>query len=128
MFAPNPSVSDYWLYADVHNDDGSLEAWESPYWRDESAWSKFRHFRSMNFYNRVHLKQNYFVSEDVARYVQRKFVRADGSMPKVTLYRNGMNLISPEPGKILEADEITWVTFSENAAIAEKVLPNGGEQ
>lgn len=126
LFAPNPSVNNYWLTADAKNSRGEEFQWMTPYWPTVGAVEKFRQFRYLNYYNRLNLLQNRIANQDLAEYLSHTLGDAPttGEQLSVQLYLNGVNLVPPPPGEMPAPEELAWVTFSE--AVAE-VTPSNSE-
>ena len=120
MFAPNPSVNHYWLSAEiVVPDEAEPINWTSPYWPSINAAEKFLNFRSLNYYNRVCTRGYRHAAEDLADYLVRQEAKkrnVASDQVKIKLYANGLSMADPPEGEMPEAEEITWVTFSELAA------------
>ncbi|GIX00821.1 MAG: hypothetical protein KatS3mg111_4153 [Pirellulaceae bacterium] len=122
MFAPGPSVNNWWLSAEMHT-DGGVEAWQSPFWMEVSAVEKFRRYRYMNYYNRIQLPQYHRAAADFARFLLRhrmldayRYERRTILAKRVDLFTNGLDL-APPPGSHLPApEEIVWVSFSRRIA------------
>lgn len=130
MFAPNPSVNNYWLTAELQTPDGEKVEWSSPYWPEASTWEKFHGFRSLNYYNRLQLPQYRFAAEDLAAYLRRQMTAEhDGALPvddsngaaqhHLRLFANGLRMVYPTDSSLPPPEEITWVTYSEVIAHSE---------
>ncbi len=118
MFAPNPSVNNWWLTADIETDAGR-ESWSSPFWMEVPTIEKFRRFRYLNYYNRIQLIQYRIAAVDFARFLLRnRMVNAYEARPRqqparrVWLYTNGLELVPPSDGTLPPRNEIVWVSFS----------------
>lgn len=112
MFAPNPSVNNLWLTANVYSKDGTpQDGWTSPYWPTESGWKKFHHFRYMNFYNRLNLPQNRVAVQDFAEFLAEELATKHeyDSEIEIEMQSNSYQMISPEPGLLPSEDELVWV-------------------
>lgn len=135
MFAPNPSVNNYWLTADVYNSDGTPQMWSSPYWANAGTVEKFRRFRFLNYYNRLQLPQHQHAAEDFTQFLSHSALGEPGLLNeylegglvlperwgeaephRVVLYANGLRMHSPEDDSMPLKDDITWITFSESIA------------
>lgn len=119
MFAPKPSVNNYWMSAQITDSAGQSTDWTSPYWPTIGAWEKFYRFRYMNYYNRISTPLHRHCTPDFARYLAREAAAANGDSPDdyfVNLYANGLNMVDPVDRALPPPEEITWITFSELAA------------
>lgn len=70
LFAPDPVLNNAWLSAELTAPDGTLETWNSTYWASSSGWDKFRHFRMMNYANRIATRK-LSARRDLAAYLLR---------------------------------------------------------
>ncbi|RMF42834.1 MAG: hypothetical protein D6753_06565 [Planctomycetota bacterium] len=118
MFAPGPSVNNWWLTAEIETELGR-ESWASPFWMEVSAAEKFRRFRHLNYYNRIQLPQYQIAAFDFADFLRRnRMIDAYEAEPRqiaarhVRLYTNGLEMVPPAPGPLPSRDEIVWVSFS----------------
>lgn len=129
LFAPNPTLNNGVLVAELTDHAGNPATWTSIDWQTASVWTKFHRFRHMNYLQRI--PNNHVAAIDFADYLLRAIPEqesAKGSIRwtpdnqmlepapilapirdiKLYKYRNTMVL---EEGQALPAfDQIPWST------------------
>lgn len=124
LFAPNPVLNNAWVSADLSTPGGETIHWNSTYWATASSWQKFRHFREINYFNRMPFRDSP-VANDFADYVARQELGnnfqaldflpdTDVRQPLWTLElnRNELNMSSPAEGPLPTRDETVWIVTS----------------
>ena len=76
LFAPDPKINNAWISAELRGPDGSFQIWNSPYWATKGNWDKFRHFRMMNYGNRLPFRE-LIAGQDFADYLVNKEFHLD---------------------------------------------------
>lgn len=119
MFAPKPTVNDYWLTAQITDSAGDSSDWTSPYWPTTGTWEKFYRFRYMNYYNRISTPLHRHCTPDFANYLAYEAAATRGDVAdgySVSLYSNGLKMVDPVDGVFLPPDEVIRIAYSELAA------------
>jgi hypothetical protein len=127
LFAPNPTLRNGWIVAEIRDKDGNQAIWVSTDWSKASVWQKFYGARHLNYHQRVVLRPE--ASRDLADYLQQAIPKKENAVPaprwndqfeplppvsfappirEVALYhhRQSLNLAVGEP--IPEESEIVW--------------------
>jgi hypothetical protein len=127
LFAPNPTLRNGWIVAEIRDEAGQQAIWVSTDWSKASIWQKFSGARHLNYHQRVVLTPE--ASRDLADYLQRSIPDRETAVPsprwneafellppspleppvrEVALYhhRHSLNLAVGEP--IPEESEIVW--------------------
>ncbi|MFN7731334.1 MAG: hypothetical protein ACK5OB_05500 [Pirellula sp.] len=81
LFAPNPSVRNHRLLAELRDANDHPATWSSPEWTRASIWEKFYRSRDMNFYQR--LGRNVHASSDFADYLHRAIPVRESATPSI---------------------------------------------
>ncbi|MEI8212034.1 MAG: hypothetical protein WCI02_07785 [Planctomycetota bacterium] len=81
LFAPNPSVDNPRIVAEVLDGENQKGTWSSPEWSRSSIWEKFYRFRHMNYYQRV--GRNVQASSDLADYLHRSIPDRETIIPSI---------------------------------------------
>ncbi len=148
LFAPNPTLNNAWLSAEVFRPDGTQEQiWNSAYWAKTNGWERFVGFRRMNYAIRM-AAVNPSVANDLCDYLARQLIAStarpiaqpivsgDASQPpagaadtaatrdlarpwKIVLSRNQMSIVLPADGTLPKRDETISIASSKNLAVRE---------
>ncbi|MFM2094605.1 MAG: hypothetical protein RIS70_1729 [Planctomycetota bacterium] len=73
MFAPDPAMSISRVSAEFAVDDRQVITWESPAWRQMSIAQRFRHFREINFFDRLLYPRHVVAIGDFGDYLFRTY-------------------------------------------------------
>ena len=76
LFAPNPTLNNAWISAELRGPDGTYAMWNSPYWATESGWEKFRNFRKVNYTNRLPFRE-ILAGQDLADHLLKHEFKLD---------------------------------------------------
>lgn len=127
LFAPNPTLRNGWIVAELVDKNGNQAVWVSTDWSKATVWHKFYGARHLNYHQRVVLGPE--ASRDLADYLQRSIPGRETAtasprwdddfellpptpivspIREVSLYhyRQSLNLAVGEP--IPEESEIVW--------------------
>ncbi len=97
LFAPEVDKVRSRISARFRYADGGTAEWESPRWSEVSPGGKWRHFREIAFYDRVHREWNDELWPSYARYLAREAgLRAGTESPvQVELWRHRILILPP---------------------------------
>ncbi|MEO8268982.1 MAG: hypothetical protein ABI557_04625 [Aureliella sp.] len=144
LFAPNPTLNNAWLSAEVYRPDGTQqEVWNSTYWANSNAWERFFGFRRLNYANRMSAI-NPRAANDLADYLARQLIShtaypiniqspdATSDNPviatqsiesihpwRIVLSRNQLKMTLPDDGTFPKREETLWISSSKNLAVRE---------
>lgn len=81
LFAPNPSLNNETIVAEVRDRMGQDATWRSPDWSQTTAWEKFYRFRHMSYYQRV--GDAHYAAIDFADYLHRTIPGQEVAKPMI---------------------------------------------
>jgi hypothetical protein len=119
MFAPNPVLNNAWVVAELEHSDGTKSEWSSPNWSEIGAVGKFRNFRQMNYFSRIHLDRNRKALPDLIDWIVRAQKSAQ-PIQHVKLFRNEVQLILSDDEELPLREDATWIFSSQ--FLTEKAL------
>jgi len=98
LFAPEVDKENVYVSAKIHLADGRELTWRSPRWDRMSIAQRFRHFRHMEYFDKVRLDENAGAWTDLARYLadRTERVQEKSRVTKVVLIRH-WTVIPPPP-------------------------------
>lgn len=101
LFAPDVKKVMVRVSAEFTYADGATMMWKSPDWKNRSVANKFRHFREMNFYERLRKSDNAEAWPAYCRFLAQEYGhREDGSGPiEVELFVHEIFTHPPESTK-----------------------------
>jgi hypothetical protein len=127
LFAPNPVLNNAWVSADIRERQGATIHWNSTYWATASSWEKFRHFRKVNYFNRMPFRGS-SVAYDFADYIARQELGRDVQAVEtdvngrsnatwtMQLNHNQLNMSPPNDGPLPSREETIWIATSSHLA------------
>lgn len=133
MFAPDPAMSMSRISAEFAADDRQVITWESPAWRSMSIARRFRHFREINYFDRLLYPRHVVAIGDFGEYLFRTCqtpanpaTRRLGETISVTsaenkdierdtikFFKQSLRLVPPDDGVFPSLEEATWMSSSE---------------
>ena len=133
MFAPDPAMSISRVSAEFAADERQVITWESPAWRSMSSAQRFRHFREINYFDRLLYPRHVVALGDFGDYLFRTYqqpataaTRRLGETISVTsaenkdierdtikFFKQSLRLVPPDDGVFPSLEEATWMSSSE---------------
>lgn len=131
LFAPNPSLTNGMVVAEVEDSQNQLFVWSSRNWSESSVWEKFYRFRHMNYHQRV--VNNIDACNDLADYLLHAIpskeqltpsIQFDSSgaptnsnsprlpIKRIRLYKHRNEISIPDSGPWASSEEIMWLLQS----------------
>jgi len=124
LFAPNPSLNNETIVAEVRDRMGQEATWRSPDWSQTTAWEKFYRFRYMSFYQRV--GDAHYAARDFADYLQRTIPDQEYAKPMIRWSET--NEILPPAALVPPMVSVKLYEYREQMVLSdENPMPNQSE-